>query len=86
MLRGRVLMLTSNTVGERDDYTQLVYAMVSCGHTNIPCINNNGENMITYPNPVASSEIYTQMDYMLDNHNISTLTQGDHGNDRVDII
>ena len=59
MLRGRVLIINSNTVGERDDYPQSVYAMVTCGHNNIPCINNNGENMITYPNPVVPSKIYT---------------------------
>ena len=82
MPRGRVLIINSNTVGERDDYPQSVYAIVTCGHDNIPCINNNGENMITYPNPVVPSEIYTQMDYILDNHNISSLTQGDYVNDR----
>jgi hypothetical protein len=38
--------------------------------------------MLTFPNPVVPSELYTQIDNILDNHNISSHTQGDYVNDR----
>jgi hypothetical protein len=59
-----------------------VYAIVTCGQNYISCINNKGEHTKTFPNPVVPSEIYTQMDYILDSHNISSHTQGDYVNDR----
>jgi hypothetical protein len=45
--RGKGTIININTVGERDDYTQLAYAIVTGRHNNISRINNNGENKIT---------------------------------------
>jgi hypothetical protein len=76
------MIINSNTVGERDDVTQSVYATVTCGYNIISCLNNKGENMKTSPSPVVSSELYTQMGHISDNHNISGHTQGNYVNDR----
>jgi hypothetical protein len=63
---GKNMIITINTIGDRDDYID------TTRHNNyIPRINNNGDNKITYLNTAGTNEIYTQVDHIRDEINIS---------------
>ena len=91
---GKGMIITINTIGNSDDYTQVDYTTDTSRHNNISRTNNTDNNKLIYLNAGGTNTAYTQGGHILDNnHNFryyntigngitsDNYTQGNYVND-----